>query len=546
MTDTAEAPTAPEIADKSQNESSRVHQAQIERQLWAIANQLRAASSMEPNEFKNYILGVLFYKFLSEKIEDTVGEYLAEDELDYEQAWANEEMREALVETLVEHVGYVIEPQHLFSRMVREIHRGAQGEFDVELLQEALTSLISSTKGHESEDDFDSLFDDLDLNSKKLGENVADRTARMADILTSINQISFHHDDMEIDVLGNAYEYMISNFAATAGKKAGEFYTPQAVSEILSRIITFNKPNLKSVYDPTCGSGSLLLRVAKAAKNPKQIKFYGQELGSTTYNLARMNMMLHGVGYERFDIRQGNTLSNDKFAGELFDGIAANPPYSAHWAADAKAAADDRFSGYGKLAPKTKADYAFVQHGLHHLEHDGAMAVVLPHGVLFRGAAEGIIRQYMLEKNWIDAVIGLPANIFYGTTIPTAVVVFRKNREADDKVLIIDASHEFVAGKNQNSLSDVNVDRILKAYEDGREGDLVEGFSVLVSLEDLKNNGYNLNISRYISTEINAEEVDLDSIADQLLAARETAAALEVKIQSMVASLHATTKETDA
>ena len=390
-----------QVSEKQQEQQRELH-----TRLWAIANDLRG--NMEANEFKNYILGLIFYRYLSEKVENRVEDLLSEDEISYSEAWEDEEYREGLQEELVEQLGYLIEPKYLFSTLLQAIE---ENKFDIEMLQGAINDITESTIGYDSQEDFDHLFDDMDLGSTKLGKDVKSRSKLIAKVMANIAQIDFAHEDSEIDVLGDAYEYLISQFAANAGKKAGEFYTPQQVSKILAKIVTVGKNNLKNVYDPTCGSGSLLLRVAKEANVRK---FYGQELTSTTYNLARMNMLLHDVNYTNFDIKNDNTLEHPQHRGMKFEAIVANPPYSANWSADSKFLDDERFSAYGKLAPKSKADFAFIQHMIYQLDDNGTMAVVLPHGVLFRGAAEGVIRKYLREeRNVLDAVIGLPANIFY-------------------------------------------------------------------------------------------------------------------------------------
>lgn len=359
-------------------EKQRQQQAELHKKLWDMANDLRG--QMEAYEFKNYILSLIFYRYLSEKTETRVDKLLEEDSLSFEEAWKDKEIREALAEELIQQIGYIIEPQYLFANMIKEIAKGDQGIFDTEMLQKAINSITESTLGAESQEDFQNLFDDMDLTSSKLGRDVKSRSKLIAKIMVSINDIPFLHDDVEIDVLGDAYEYMISQFAASAGKKAGEFYTPQQVSKVLAKIVTIGKADLKSVYDPTCGSGSLLLRVGKEANVRK---YYGQELTSTTYNLARMNMLLHDVSYQNFDIQNENTLKDPRHLDMRFEAVVANPPYSAKWDADAKFLDDERFSAYGKLAPKSKADYAFIQHMIHQLDDNGTMAVVLPHGVLF-------------------------------------------------------------------------------------------------------------------------------------------------------------------
>ena len=329
--------------------------------------------------------------------------------------------------------------------------------------------------------------------------------------MMKIENIDFQHEDAEIDVLGDAYEYLISNFAASAGKKAGEFYTPQQVSRILAKLVTLNKSKLQSVYDPTCGSGSLLLRVGKKTKVSK---YYGQEFNSTTYNLARMNMLLHGISFKHFDIKNADTLENPKHKDMKFDAIVANPPYSAKWSADPRFMEDERFSAYGKLAPKSKADFAFIQHMIYQLSDNGTMAVVLPHGVLFRGASEGAIREYLIkEKNYLDAVIGLPANIFYGTSIPTCILVFKKCRENEDNIIFIDASKDFEAGKNQNRLRDEDVDKIIETYKSRKE---IEKYCHIASLQEVAENEYNLNIPRYVDTFEEEEEVDIKQVQKEL------------------------------
>ncbi|MCM3737002.1 type I restriction-modification system subunit M [Bacillus cytotoxicus] len=491
------------------SEKQRQQQGELHKKLWAMANDLRG--QMDAYEFKDYILGLIFYRYLSEKVEFRTNELLKEDNISFAEAWENEEYKEDLAEYLVGELGYVIEPQYLFSNLVAEIEKGAKGSFDVELLQNGVKAIEASTLGTDSQEDFQNLFDDMDLTSSKLGRTVEARSKLIAKVILNIAEIPFLQDDVEIDVLGDAYEYMISQFAANAGKKAGEFYTPQQVSKILAEIVTAGKSEIRSVYDGTCGSGSLLLRVGKEAK---VYKYYGQEKVSTTYNLARMNMLLHDIPYQRFDIRNADTLEEPQHLDERFEAIVANPPYSAKWSADDRFKDDERFSAYSKLAPKSKADFAFVQHFIHQLDDNGTFAVVLPHGVLFRGAAEGAIRKYLIEeKNYLDAVIGLPANIFYGTSIPTCILVFKKCRKYDENVVFIDASNEFEKGKNQNHLTDENVEKIVSIY---LNRETVDKYSYAATLEEIKENDYNLNIPRYVDTFEEEEAVDLDIVAKRL------------------------------
>lgn len=493
-------------------ETQNKQQSELHSKLWSMANDLRG--SMDASEFKNYILGLIFYRFLSEKLVTYIdNKLLNKDKISYEDAWEKEEYREVIVEDLIKdsECGYVIEPQYLFSNLIKLIETG---NFDISILNKAIGKLQESTFGNASQQDFENLFEDMDLNSSKLGRGEAEKSKLIGTIMQKINDIDFKFEDTEIDVLGDAYEYLIGQFAASAGKKAGEYYTPQQVSNILAQIVTLDNKDIKNVYDPTCGSGSLLLRVARQ-KNVKVSSFYGQEKVGTTYNLARMNMLLHNVPFNRFDIYNGDTLEHPcpKHIEMRFQAIVANPPYSANWSADEKFNNDERFSAYGKLAPKSKADYAFIQHMIYLLDDNGTMAVVLPHGVLFRGASEGVIRKYLVEgKNYLDAVIGLPANIFYGTSIPTCILVFKKCKKHDN-VLFIDASKDYEPGKNQNRLRDEDIEKIINTYKGRKE---IEKYSHVATMDEIKENECNLNIPRYVDTFEEEEEIDLDALYDEL------------------------------
>ena len=486
---------------------SEKNQKQLEQQLWNIANDLRG--KMDADEFRDYILGFIFYKYLSEKMHSFANKLLLEDGIKYrdidEDSSEGKEYLEAIQEDAIDSLGYYLKPSELFSSIVEKTNS------IIEELQAILKSIESSTMGSESEDDFGNLFEDIDLNSTKLGRSVDDRNNLISKVLSHLDKIDFEIGNIESDVLGDAYEYLIAQFASGAGKKAGEFYTPQEVSKILAKIVTSGKEKLKSVYDPTCGSGSLLLRVAKEVKEVSH--FYGQELNRTTYNLARMNMIMHDVHYKRFDIKQEDTLERPQHIDKRFEAIVANPPFSANWSANNLFMTDERFSQYGKLAPKTKADYAFVTHMLHHLDENGTLAVVLPHGALFRGAAEGHIREYLIrEKNYLDAVIGLPSNIFYGTSIPTCIMVFKKNRSNKD-VLFIDASEHYDKVKTQNVLREEHIEKIISTY---RERTSEDKFSYVASNDELIENEYNLNIPRYVDTFEEEEQVDLEAVSNQL------------------------------
>ena len=501
----------------------------LEGKLWAIADLLRGKIS--PDDYRDYILGFIFFKYLSEKQLLYANELLqGEAVTDYQQV-TDKETLDAIEEESLLKLGYFLKPNELFSVIVAKGNANTEAEsnYIIDDLQEVMNHIEQSTMGTESEDDFNALFEDIDLNSTKIGRTASARNAIIVQILNYLNDIDFRLSEINSDVLGDAYEYLIGKFAAGAGKSAGEFYTPQQVSKILAKIVTTGKNKIKSVYDPTCGSGSLLLRVAKEADVSE---FYGQELTRTTYNLARMNMILHDVHFRSFDIRHEDTLENPQHLDKRFEAIVANPPFSAHWKSDANPLynTDERFSQYGKLAPKTKADYAFVQHMLFHLADNGTMACVLPHGVLFRGAAEGHIREYLIkELNWLDAVIGLPANIFYGTSIPTSILVFKKCRKKDDDILFIDASgsDHYIKEGNQNSLREEDIDLIVNTYQNRKT---IAKYSYTAPLAEIAENDYNLNIPRYVDTFEAEEEINLEAVSQELV---EVAKALDANAQTI-------------
>lgn len=499
---------------------TQVQLQQLQKQLWNIANTLRG--KMGADEFRDYILGLIFYKYLSEKVmtsanQELEGEGVVFSDLDRENE-IHQEYLDALKQESLQNIGFFLEPQQLFHSIAL---RAKAEEFILDDLIEILKAIESSTQDADSAEDFAHLFEDMDLTSTKLGNKVSDRNELISKVIIHLDEIDFDLANTESDVLGDAYEYLIGEFASGAGKKAGEFYTPQTVSTLLARIVTLGKMRLRSVYDPTCGSGSLLLRVKREVGDEVDA-IYGQEMNRTTYNLARMNMILHDVHFSKFDIKQEDTLIRPQHIGLKFDAIVANPPFSAKWSADPLLMNDPRFKSYGKLAPSSKADMAFVQHMLYHLDESGTLAIVLPHGVLFRGSSEGVIRQHLIEKlNVVDTIIGLPANIFYGTSIPTCVLVLKKNREQADNILFIDASNEFEKQKNQNKLLPKHLDNIVAAFENRQD---IEKYAKVASLDEVKANDYNLNIPRYVDTFEAEDEIDLDAIVKQLQA-------LEVEIQ---------------
>ena len=490
----------------------------LEKQLWAVANVLRG--KMNADEYKNYILGFIFYKYLSEKLELYVDKKLLSGE-DTKFSDIKENTKEGqeyianIKHRCLDHLGFFLKPTEIFSYLVAKGKGNVKSQttFILEDLKKVLNTIEQTSMGTASEDDFKGLFDDVDLTSSKLGSGENKKNEVIVEVISHLDGIDFKLEDSKSDLLGDAYEYLIGEFAAGAGKKGGEFYTPAQVSRLLAQIVSQDKKRLRSAYDPTCGSGSLLLRLKDYAE---VVDYYGQELNQTTYNLARMNMILHGVHFDHFKIKQGDTLTDDLHEDLKAEAIVANPPFSADWKGDKdpQLAHDERFSQYGRLAPKGAADYAFVTHMLYHLADNGTMAIVLPHGVLFRSGAEGQIRKHIIEKqNYLDAVIGLPANLFYGTSIPACVLVFKKCRKEDGDILFIDASREFEKGKNQNHLTDENITKIFESYKSRKE---IEKYSHKSALDEIKENDFNLNIPRYVDTFEEEEPIDLNEVVSEI------------------------------
>lgn len=510
--------------------SADSHSSVLKRQLWGVADLLRG--QMDSSEYSKYMLSLIFYKFLSEQLENRLLSGAYSDYSDYESLIQNEE---DAVEDITDEMGYYIAPEHLYRNIVKEIHKGVLGEWNTEYLKTALNKLQESPVEQKAKEAFEGLFDDMDLDSKKLGLDISQRNRKMAEIILKISQIDFHLEDTEIDVLGDAYEYLIGNFASEAGKKGGEFYTPQAVSLLISQVLAYERAEMETVYDPTCGSGSLLLQVVKHAnKASKYVKLFGQELNTSTSTIARMNMIIHGQKYDQFSIKNNNTLTHDEFSNEFFDAIGANPPYSAKWAHTPELETDSRFVQSGRLAPKDKADFAFVQHCWSHLKDDGVAAIVLPHGVLFRGGAEGVIREWLVKENAIHAIIGLPEKLFFGTGIPTIVIVLKKGRNTDDGILFIDASQEFSKGKKQNKLESQHIEKILDAYKN-RES--VEKFAEMVDDEEVEKNGYNLNITRYVDISEDEVIIDLDEVKKEIQVIKTKIALVDEEISNLAGQL---------
>lgn len=474
--------------------------------LWSGADILR--SKMDANEYKDYLLGIVFYKYLSDSFLIKVYDLLYDEKpgslkeaLDAYKEALEDESAEELKEQLTDECHYVMDPELTYTYFADAARNNS---FNREQLQKGFNNI------EQSDPIFADLFTDIDLYSNRLGTGDQKQSDTIASLIKEIDKADLLNSDAEI--LGNAYEYLIGQFASETGKKAGEFYTPQAVSKILTKIAISGQQDKKglSVYDPCMGSGSLLLNAKKYAAEPGYIKYYGQELNTSTYNLARMNMFLHGIVPDNQHLRNGDTLDGDWPTEEEtdFNMVLMNPPYSAKWSAAAGFLQDERFSDYGVLAPKSKADYAFLLHGLYHLKNNGTMAIVLPHGVLFRGGAEGKIREKLLRSGNIYAVIGLPANLFYNTSIPTCIIVLKKHREGRD-VLFIDASKKFNKGKKQNEMTDEHIEAVLELYN---KRETVDKESYLASFEDIEKNDFNLNIPRYVDNFEKEEPVDLNAL----------------------------------
>lgn len=491
----------------------------ITSKLWEMANKLRG--TMDASEYKNYILPFMFYRYLSENQD----EYLKMNGLEEFYEVKDDDEKEDYLEEISKGIGYAIDPVYTWENIISKIENHKIKASDFQDMFDSFN--INAKRNAIAAEDFANVFSDVNLGDTRLGSSTNERAKALNDIVVMISEFNFK-DDSGRDILGDVYEYLIGQFAANAGKKGGEFYTPHQVSQILAKIVTIDADrsgNQFRVYDPTMGSGSLLLTVQKElpyGEEEGSVEFYGQELNTTTYNLARMNLMMHGVNYRNMELKRADTLDADwPFAEKdgtqiplKFDAVVANPPYSQNWnTKDVDREKDTRFKGYG-VAPASKADYAFILHGLYHLDKAGTMAIVLPHGVLFRGAAEGKIRKNIIDNNLLDAVIGLPANLFYGTSIPTCVLVF-KGREARENtdVLFIDASNEFEKGKNQNKLTEENINRIIDTY---RNRENVEKYCHKAYLDEIKENDYNLNIPRYVDTFEEEDIIPLSQVAQEL------------------------------
>ena len=510
--------------------------AELHRVIWGIANDLRG--SVDGWDFKQYVLGMLFYRYISENLTNYIneGEHEAGDaQFDY--AVLTDSDAEQAREDLVKTKGFFILPSQLFQNVCQN---AAEDENLNETLEKAFKGIEDSANGSDSEDDFKGLFADMDVNSNKLGNSVADRNKKLAKLLASIGEMQLgDYRENTIDAFGDAYEYLMGMYASSAGKSGGEYYTPQEVSELLTRITVVGKTEVNKVYDPACGSGSLLLKFAKIlGKDKVRQGFYGQEINLTTYNLCRINMFLHDIDYDKFDISLGDTLTDaHHWDDEPFEAIVSNPPYSIKWEGDENPLLinDPRFSPAGVLAPKSKADLAFIMHSLAWLATNGTAAIVCFPGIMYRGGAEKKIRQYLIDNNFVDCVIQLPGNLFFGTSIATCIMVLKKSKQ-ENSTLFIDASKDCVKVTNNNKLTTENIEHILAAYTDRSDKEYI---ARLVPNAEVAAQDYNLSVSTYVEQEDTREKIDIVELNAEIgkIVAREQV--LRDEIDKIVAEIEA-------
>ena len=479
---------------------------ELHKAIWSIADDLRG--SVDGWDFKQYILGIMFYRYISENITNYIneGERRAGD-TNFDYAKLKDIEAESERSNLVKEKGFFILPSELFSNVVK---KARDDENLNETLEKIFNNIENSAKGAESEDDFSGLFDDIDVNSNKLGATVAKRNEKLVKILEGIASIKLgNYQDNQIDAFGDAYEFLMSMYASNAGKSGGEFYTPQEVSELLTKLAIVGKTSVNKVYDPACGSGSLLLKSAKIlGKENVRNGFFGQEINLTTYNLCRINMFLHDIGYDKFDIACEDTLvSPQHWDDEPFEVIVSNPPYSIKWAGDDNAVLinDPRYAPAGVLAPKSKADFAFIMHSLSWLATNGTASIVCFPGILYRGGAEQKIRKYLIDNNFVDCIIQLPDNLFFGTSIATCIMVLKKSKK-DNCTLFIDATNECIKVTNNNKLADENINNIVQIYTDRKDKEYV---AKLVPNTEIAENDYNLSVSTYVEKEDTREKIDI-------------------------------------
>ncbi|MGE9833898.1 type I restriction-modification system subunit M [Streptococcus orisratti] len=513
--------------------SEQAQRQELHRKIWAIADDVRGA--VDGWDFKQYILGILFYRFISENFKNYIEG--GDPDINYEEV-PEELITDDIKDDAVKTKGYFIYPAQLFSNVVKNARSNENLNTH---LKDIFDTIESSAIGYDSEHDIKGLFDDVDTRSNRLGNTVTERNQRLADILEGIASLDFgDFEDNHIDLFGDAYEYLISNYASNAGKSGGEFFTPQNVSKLLAKIVMLGKDEknkINKIYDPACGSGSLLLQAKKQfTEHIIDDGFYGQEINMTTYNLARMNMFLHNINYDKFSIERGNTLLDPKHGNDKpFDAIVSNPPYSIKWIGsdDPTLINDDRFAPAGILAPKSKADFAFIMHSLSYLSSKGRAAIVTFPGIFYRGGAEQKIRKYLVDGNFVEAVIQLPGNLFYGTSIATCILVLAKNKTTTD-TLFIDASQEYKKETNNNVLTEEHIQKILDGFANG---EAKEYFVSVVSHEKIVENDYNLSVSTYVEKEDTREKIDIVQLNKEIAETVKNIDRLRAEIDKIVEEL---------
>ncbi|MEZ2720902.1 type I restriction-modification system subunit M [Paenalcaligenes hominis] len=483
--------------------------AELQRRIWQIANDVRG--SVDGWDFKQYVLGALFYRFISENFSNYIE---AGDESINYAALPDEVITPEIRDDAIKTKGYFIYPSQLFANVVKDAHRNESLNTD---LAQIFSDIENSANGYASEKDIKGLFADFDTTSNRLGNTVKDKNARLTAVLKGVAELNFSDfSGSQIDLFGDAYEFLISNYAANAGKSGGEFFTPQHVSKLIAQLAMHGQKSVNKIYDPACGSGSLLLQAKKQFdEHIIEDGFFGQEINHTTYNLARMNMFLHNINYDKFNIQLGNTLTDPHFGDDKpFDAIVSNPPYSVKWIGsdDPTLINDERFAPAGVLAPKSKADFAFVLHALHYLSSKGRAAIVCFPGIFYRGGAEKKIRQYLVDNNYVETVISLAPNLFFGTTIAVTILVLAKNK-ADTNIQFVDASELFKKETNNNILTDEHIEKIMAVF-DSKEN--IDHFAQSVPVESIAANDYNLSVSSYVEAEDTREKIDINVLNAEL------------------------------
>lgn len=509
---------------------------ELHKTIWSIANSLRGA--IDGWEFKSYVLGSIFYRFISENITNYINNLQAQAGVkDFDYAKMSDVDAEEAREMMVDEKGFFILPSQLFCNVCKNAEKNDNLN---ETLSKAFRAIEASAQGKPSEEALRGLFSDFSVDNSQLGNSVNSRNKLLAKVLLAVQGMDLGHkyEDNEIDTFGDAYEFLMQMYASEAGKSGGEFFTPQEVSELLARIASYGNDNIKKVYDPACGSGSLLMKFAKTiGKKNKSLKYYGQEINPTTYNLCRINMFLHDINYDNFDIRLGDTLHEPLHIDEApFDAIVSNPPYSLKW--DGKDNSilinDERYAPAGVLAPKSAADFAFTMHMLHHLAETGTAAIVEFPGILYRGGDERRIRRYLIDNNYVDCVIQLPANLFFGVPIATCIIVLKKSSKQDSSVLFIDASNEFAKVGNKNKLFPEHQDKIFNAYVNRQDE---RYFCKLVKNDVIAENEYNLSVSGYVEQEDKRETIDIEALNTSIAEIVERGYELRKKVDAIISSL---------